>query len=114
MEEEYYFRAKDCKRLIIFFKEGYSKEYLERKGLLKLKFGEDAIKELEEAELHEGEDSLRLKIKGKGMISIEPWGRIKRCYGGERVTLYSDGNFEICQTIFSRMRRYLIKRGWIK
>lgn len=107
----YYVRMKDKKKLILLLNSKFSTEDLENRVLLT---GADMKSDLENGEIHTNEEVLSLRMKGRGLVSAEPDGKLQRCYGGERVILYADGHFEVIPTFFSRIRHRLIVWGWIK
>ena len=110
----YYVRAKDKKKLILLLNSKTLKEELQNGALQRYVLGNTIKSDLENGEIHTSEEFLSFKMKGKGIISAEPGGKSQRCHGGERVTLYSDGTFEVYPTFVSRIRHRLIVWGWIK
>ena len=111
----YYVKVKDKKKLVLLQNSQFSKEDFENRVLLTHMLGNATAKsDLAHGEIHTSEEVLCLRIKGRGLVSAEPEGSLQRCWGGEKVILHSNGTFEVVPTFLSKMRRYLIMRGWIK
>ena len=106
-------KLKDDEKIVILINKGFTKEQFEVGGSLRNDIGLVGQKDLENAEVHSSEESLTVKVKGRGLVSEEPRGKVRRCYNGEKVIFLSGADCIIVSTIFSQIRRKLIKWGII-
>ena len=109
----YYKKLKDDEKTVILINKGFTKEQFEVGGSLRNDIGLMGQKDLQNAEVHDGKESLTVKVKGRGLVSEEPRGKVRKCYNGEKVIFLSDSDFIIVPTIFSQIRRKLIRWGII-
>lgn len=110
----YYTKLKDDEKIVILIHKGFTKEQFEKGGSLRNDIGRIGQEDMEKGEVHSGEESLTVKVKGRGMVSEEPRGKVRKCYNGEKVIFLFDSDFIIVPTIFSQIRRKLIRCGIIR
>ena len=110
----YYTKLKDEEKIVILIHKGFTKEQFEEGGNLRNDIGRIGQEDMKKGEVHSAEEgSFTVRVKGRGMISTEPRGKVRRCYNGEKVIFLSGADCIIVPTIFSQIRRKLIKWGII-
>ena len=106
----YYTKLKDEEKIVILIDKGFTKEQFQEGGSLRNDIGRIGQEDMEKGEVRCAGERFTIKVKGRGIVSVEPRGKVRRCYNGEKVMFLSSGNFIIVSTIFSQIRKTVRKK----